>query len=91
MVIERLDGRQRDLAGVQLPPGITAERIDHRLQVDLADALECADEERIDGHQVAGPAGLDMSFTELGAEPLEQSDLGVGQLHSTLAGVFLEP
>lgn len=90
VVVERLDGRQRQLAGVQLAPGVAAVRVDHRLQVDLPDALEGADEERVHGHQIAGPAGLDVPLAELGAEPLEQADLRVGQLDLAVADVLLE-
>ena len=38
------------------------------------------DEEGVDGHRLSGMTSLDMAFTELGAEPLQQPDLLVRQL-----------
>lgn len=46
--------------------------VDGRLHVDLADPLEGADEEGIDGDEAAGVIGLDMAFAELGREAFEQ-------------------
>ncbi len=54
IVVEHMDCRDRQLVCIQAAPGIAAEAIDDRLQVDLADALERADEEGIDGHQLTG-------------------------------------
>jgi len=58
-------GGDRQFVGIEPSPGITAVAIDDRLQIDLADALEMADEEGIYGDQVAGMPGLDMAFAEL--------------------------
>jgi len=53
--------------------------VDGGLQVDLAEALEHADEEGVDGDERAGVRRLDMTLAELRAEPLQQADLLVGQ------------
>ena len=63
------DGGDRELVGVEPAPGIAGAAIDGGLEIDLAHALEMADEEGVDGHQVAGMAGADVAFAELGAEP----------------------
>ena len=60
--------------------------VDGGLQVDLADPLEVADEEGVDGDQVAAVPGLDVAFAELGREPLQQTDLLVGELDPALGG-----
>ena len=49
--------------------------VDRGLQVDLAHALEHADEEGVDRDQRAGMRGLDVALAELGAEPFEQPRL----------------
>ena len=41
--------------------------------MDLPDPLEMADEEGIDGDQVAGMAGLDMAFSGLGTRSISPS------------------
>ena len=53
---------------------------DGGLQVDLADTLEMADEEGVDGEKIAGEAGLDVAFAELGREALEGPDLVAGEI-----------
>ena len=71
VVVEQLHGRERQLVGVEPRPGIAAVAVDRGLQVDLADALEHTDEERVDRHQGARVRGLDVPLAELGAEPFE--------------------
>ena len=65
--------------------------IDGGLEVDLAHTLEMADEEGVDGHQVAGMAGVDVAFAELGAESFQQPDLLLAELDLALTGGLLEP
>ena len=54
-------------------------------------ALEVADEEGVDGHQVAGVSGLDGAFADRGREPLQQADLLVDELNPALGGGLLQP
>ena len=80
VVVHDVHGGDRQLRSVERAPGVTRVAVDDGLQVDLADALEMTDEEGVHGHQVAGIAGLDMAFAELGREPLQQPDLLVGEV-----------
>jgi hypothetical protein len=52
-----------------------AATVDGGLQIDLAEALQDADEEGVDGNQRAGVRRLDMALAVFRAEPLEQFDL----------------
>ena len=89
LVVQGLDRGDRHLVGEQLRPGIAGMAVDHGLQVDLADALEHADEERVDRHQGAGVGGLDMALAELGAEALQEPRLLRRELDRLLgAGLF---
>ena len=54
--------------------------VDRGLQVDLADPLEDADEEAVDGDRAAGVRCFDMAFAELRREALEQPNLFVGEV-----------
>jgi len=67
----------RQLACVEPGAGVAAVAVDRGLQIDLADALERADEEGVDGDQRAGVRGLDVALPELGREPFEQPRLFV--------------
>lgn len=67
--------RHWQLVRVQAAPGIPRIAIDVRLQVDLADPLERADEKYIHRHQVAGMFRFDVLFAKLRAEALQQTDL----------------
>lgn len=57
IVVHDVHGGRRELGRVRPAPGITQETIDDSLQIDLADALEIANEEGVDGDQVAGCVG----------------------------------
>lgn len=84
-----MDCRNRQLVGVQTAPGIAAEAIDDRLQVDHADALEHADEKGVDRHQLTGVVDLDMAFAELRTEALQMTHQVIGQLDLLLTcGTF---
>ena len=61
LVVHDVHGGDRELVGVEAVPGIAGVAIDGGLEIDLAHALEMADEEG-----VAGMAGVDVAFTELG-------------------------
>lgn len=65
VVIEHMDCRDRQFVGVQATPGIAAEAINDGLQIDLADPFERADEEGVDGDQLAGVVHLDIALAEL--------------------------
>jgi len=90
VVVHDVHGGDRQLGGVQPPPGIAGEAVDDGLQIDFADALQVADEEGVHGDQVAGVPGLDLAFAELGAETLEQPDLLVGQVELLARDVLLQ-
>lgn len=64
--------------------------VDDALQIDLANALERADEEGVHRHKTTGIRGFDVAFAELGAEPLQQADLLVRQLDLALCGRLLQ-
>jgi hypothetical protein len=61
------------------------------LQVDLADALQVPDEERVDSHEIASVMGLDMAFAELGAEAFKCLDLLFRPREGALGGGLLQP
>lgn len=90
VVVEHMNGRDGQLVGVQAPPGVAAEAVDDGLQVDLADAFECADEEGIDGHQLTGVVYLYMALAELRTEALQMAHLVIGQFDLLLACGLLE-
>ena len=91
LVVHDVHGGDRELVGVEPAPGIAGVAIDDGLEVDLAHALEMADEEGVDGHEVAGMAGLDVAFAELGAEPFQQPDLFGVEIDLALTGGLLKP
>jgi hypothetical protein len=88
-VVQDVDGRDGQLRGVEVPPGHAAEGVEDGLEVDLPDALEGADEEGVDGHEIAGEAGFDMAFPELGAVALQEPDLLLGEGELPLGGPSL--
>ena len=88
--VEQLDRGEGQLVGVEPRPGVARVAVDRGLQVDLADALEHADEEGVDRDQGAGVRRLDVALAELGAEALQQPDLLIGQLERALGGGLLE-
>jgi hypothetical protein len=65
--------------------------VDDGLQIDLADAFQHADEERVDGHQRAGVRSLDVPVAELRAEPFEQPGLLGRELDRALGRHPLKP
>ena len=68
-----------------------AAAVDGGLQIDLADTLQDADKEGVDGDQSASVWRLDMAFAVFEAEPLEQSDLFIGQSELVFGGGLLQP
>ena len=57
----------------------------------IADTLQDADKGGVDGDQSAGVWCLDMAFAVFRAEPLEQSDLFIGQAELAFSGGPLQP
>ena len=57
VVVHQVDGGDRQLVGVERGPGVATVAVDGGLQVELADALEDADEVGVDGDQRAGMWG----------------------------------
>lgn len=90
VVVQGLDGGQRRLVGVEPCPGMAAVAVDGGLQIDLAHALEDADEEGVHGHQGAGVERLDMPLPELRTEAFQQTDLLVRQGQLALSRAFLQ-
>lgn len=64
--------------------------VDRALQIDLADAFEGANKERIDSDEASGVRGLDVAFAELQAEAFKQPGLLIGKLDLTLGGRLLQ-
>src|SRR5262245_11912444 len=85
-----MHGRDRHLVGVEAAPAVARAAVDGALQVDLADTLEVADEEGVDGHQIAGVMGLDVAFAELRAEAFQGLDLLLRQGEGTLGRDLLQ-
>ena len=64
--------------------------VDRGLQPDLADTLQRADEEGVDGDQAAGVRGFDVALAQLRREPLKQADLFLAELEPALGGGLLQ-
>lgn len=79
-----------DAYGVEAARGEARAAVDGGLQVDLADRLEVADEEGIDGHQIAAVVSLDVSFAELLTEVLERRHLLLIELHDAVGRGLLQ-
>lgn len=84
--VEHMDRGDWQLAGVEPPPSVAAVAVQH----GFAYPLERADEEGIDRHQFPGVVDLNLAFSELGAEALEQANLLVVELNSLFPMGFLE-
>jgi hypothetical protein len=67
VAVHQVHGGDRQLGGIEPGPGVAAVAVDGGLQIDLADALERADEEGVDGDQAAGVRRLDVALAELRA------------------------
>ncbi len=80
----------RQLAGISSRPGLGAVEVQHGLQIHFANPLEYTDEEGINCHQFPGVVDLNLAFTELGAEAIEQANLLVIELNGLLPVSFLE-
>jgi hypothetical protein len=76
------------LRDVKKAEGVGAEGVDDGVQVDLADALETADEEGVGREQFARRRALDMALAEAGVELFQEGGLLGGDL-DRLAGVLL--
>jgi hypothetical protein len=88
--VEQVHGGDRHLVGIEPGPGVAREAVDGGLQIDLSHPLQAADEEGVDGDQVAGMAGLDVALAELRAEALQQADLLLRERDLALGGGLLQ-
>lgn len=79
VVVEDMNGGDRQLGRIEPGPGMAQMAVDGRLHVYLADPLERTDEEGVDGDETSGMFGLNMTLAELGREAFEQLDLLVGK------------
>lgn len=91
VLVEHVHGGDRELARVEATPGEAAVAVEYSLEIDLADALERTDEERVDRDEFAGVVHLDLTLAELGAEAFKQSHLLIGQLEGGFAMRLFEP
>ena len=91
MVVQDLDRGHRHLAGVEPGPDVAAEAVQHRLDVDLADALERTREEGGNGHKLRRGLDFGVPLAELGVEALKRLDLLLGELDLPLADRLLQP
>ena len=66
VIVHHMHGGDGQLAGIEPRPGVAGMAVDGRLQIDLPDALERADEEGVHGDEGASVGGLDVAFPELG-------------------------
>jgi hypothetical protein len=87
IIVDQLDSGERQLVRVEPGPGMPAAAVNDGLQIDLADALQDADKEGVDGDQSAG-VRLDMTLAVFRAEPLQELDLFLGQLSLRSAVAF---
>ncbi len=90
VVVDQVHGGDRDLVGVEPGPGLARVGVDGALQLGLAGALEGADEEGVDGHQVAPVPGLDVTLAKLRAEAFQQANLLVRELGFACRGGLLQ-
>jgi hypothetical protein len=90
-IVRDVDGSPRELGGEEAGPDLTAEGTEDGLAVYLPDALQGADEEGVNGHEVAGEAGFDVTLPELGAVALKKSGLLLGQDEFPRLGGLLGP
>jgi len=63
--------------------------VDRGLQPDLADALEGADEDGVDGDQAAGVGCFEVALAELRRRALQPADLLARELEPALGGGLL--
>ena len=64
--------------------------VDGSLQMDLANALEGADEEGVERFQPAGVWGLDVALAEFQGEALEQPDLLLAEPQLSFGGTLFQ-
>jgi hypothetical protein len=62
IVVDQLDGGDRQLVEIEPGPDMPSVAVNGGLQVDLADTLQGADKEGVDGDQCAGVQRLDMAL-----------------------------
>lgn len=79
VIVHLLDRGGRQLRSVDPGPGVAAVAVDRSLQVDPANAVQHAHEERVDRDQGAGVRRLNVALQELRREALQQPDLLVAE------------
>jgi hypothetical protein len=80
IIVDQLDGGERQLVGVEPGAGMPAIAVKGGLQTDLADALQDADKRRCRRDQGAGVRCLlYVALAKFRAEPLQELDLFIGQ------------
>ena len=82
--MQHRDGGLRLLGDVQEAEGVGAVGVDDGVQIDLAHALEGADEEGVGAQKLARRAALDMPLAEARVELLEEGRLLGGELDRLL-------
>jgi hypothetical protein len=89
VVVEDMNGGDRQLGRIEPGPGMARMAIDGRLHVDLADPLERTDKEGVDGDETSRMFRLNMTLAEFGREAFEQFDLLVGKADRPLGRLSL--
>jgi len=91
IIVDQLDGGDCEFVGGEPGPSMPAVAVDGGVQIDLAEALQDANEEGVDGNQRAGVRRLDMALAVFRAEPLEQRDLFLREGELALGRGLLQP
>ena len=90
IVIQDMDSGDRHLARVQPAKSKTAEAVDDGLQINLADAFERADKERVYRNQFAGVMHLNLPLSELRAKAFQQANLLIIELQCAVLLLALQ-
>lgn len=88
MIVQHRHGRLRLLRDVQEAKGAEGEAIDHRVEIDLADALRTTDEEDVGAQKLTRRGTFDMALLEARVQILDEGGLFRRDLDG-LAGIGL--
>lgn len=93
VVVHHSDRRLGLLGDMQEAEGVGAEGVDDGMEIDLADALQVADEQCVLTQQFAGHGTLDVALAKRRIELLDEGDLLGGELDRGLgiAGLQRQP
>jgi len=75
LIVEHVCGRLGELLGIELPEGIRAVGIDHRLEIDPPHAFDGAHHEGVLAQEISGLEALHLSLPEAGVCLLDEPDL----------------